>query len=673
MNVDQSASRGSTNPDAGGGIELPDEAGPITIGWWHNRFMTGCNGKGADCQLGHCPHESKWAKCISFTGSYEKAAPVGGPVERPGWDARNASGRTRQGRWWQSDEHGHQRAIILGKRYGYFADDVDDADLYESEALLAKFITRADAMSTRGDHWHALVWVPPHLRHLWPDRNVPGADIKGAGDGFVPVPGSVHYSGEPYQAVAGAVAIVATEEMLMAIRNQVVSDRARAAGYTGGSANGRQGDLLKELMRLPEGVSKEEARGRWMRRYDELNAVKDHDIDIDPDGLFDRQWRWRQGRRASGGAGAGQGRATGSVHCLRSSRTVCRVVKAEGGKPAAIHCEQPSTCGNDVRVYLAERDPWAIKLKVEAEARKYEKKTDWTPDDNGCPPGAWELYLEIADVRMDGRAPRESDDWVRGRDPSGSLLRWLTGMHLVIRNEEGSLDITGFPKIDKEKTTERTYPGYADAVRARMDAGGQWRAAKIEGGNWTDRDQIDAQVLKAHEALRGEAGKRGETGRITLADYCREIQPYALAHGRNAVTVSLVCRSRKRLLEAGLLHEDQPAERYIDDHEPTGVPATYAPGPETDKDRLELMGRWDTASLTFAETCERGWRAALEGLGIDPGTETRSRARLEELREAWKAARMAAFAAERDFRRWLRERPDGQRHGSRARKSRRGV
>ena len=284
------------------GIILPDGAEPLTIAWWHNRNIEQCDGKKTACALGHCLRcgTSKWVKTISFSGSYEEFAPAGKIAPKPRWEARGHHPARNRQKAWEGDENGHQLAIVLGREYGYFVPDIDIPELYKSDALLAKFITRADAMSTRGDHWHALVWVPPELRHLWPDKNIPGADIKGSGDGFVPVPGAYHYSGAQYEPVPGARAVVATEALLLAIRTQPVTERARAAGYTGGAANGRQGDLQRGLMRLPFPSTTEEAgREWWLAEYDRLEATKDHIIDPDPEGLFIRQWKWRQKKLAA--------------------------------------------------------------------------------------------------------------------------------------------------------------------------------------------------------------------------------------------------------------------------------------------------------------------------------------------------------------------------------------
>lgn len=294
------SSASGTGAGSSSSIEIPGEAEPLTTAWWHNRLPDACpnGGRAAECQASRCGHASKWVKALSFSGSYESNFPVGSNAARPQFQVAGYHPGTSRRKGWEGDEHGHQMAIVLGKRYGYFADDVDDDELYSSEALLARFIRREHAISTRGDHWHALVWVPPGLRCLWPEKGLPGADIKGSGDGFIPVPGSVHYSGARYEPVPGARVITATEELLLAIRDQPVTERALDAGYTGGSADGRQGDLLRGLMRLPAGTTEDEAREWWLAEYERLDGEKDHAIDPDPAGLFWRHWGWRERKNA---------------------------------------------------------------------------------------------------------------------------------------------------------------------------------------------------------------------------------------------------------------------------------------------------------------------------------------------------------------------------------------
>jgi hypothetical protein len=531
---------------------------------------------------------------------------------------------------------------------------------------------RGNVRSGSGRGLHCYMAIHPDLAHLVPRHGpIPGGDF--IANLYVPAPGTVHPTGGTYDLIDPVINVIEGAEgaailaRIGELRRQWQREHPEGhgggeGGREGGAGDGNEPACYRLVTTM--GGSKEEIRAAFdalvAAQIDGAGPGYGWDAE-EADERFGHYWEVRAGRETQTGGGS----------CLRRSCVECKTVVGEAGKPPAIHCIRGSSCGNVLRAYEAERDPWEIKLKLIAEAAKHEKREDWTHGDHGCPPSAWELYLDIADVRMDLRVPRRTDDWVTARDPAGTALRWLAGMHLVIVDPDGSLDVTGFPQVVADKSAERMRPGWGAAMAAHMDAGGEWRAAKIEGGSWTDAAELDAQVLKAHEALSGEAGARGETGRLTLARYCRAIQPYAIAHGRNGVTESQVCRSRKRLLEAGKIHEDKPGETYVSDHEWTRIPATYAPGPETDPGRRMLMAHWDTASLTLAESCERGWCAALHGLGIDPRTEVRSRPRLDELREAWLKVRKAAFLAEREAVKWARTAPR-RRAGARGGKGKAG-
>jgi hypothetical protein len=86
-----------------------------------------------------------------------------------------------------------QLGIVCTSVSGAIAADVDSPAEFESLELP---LTAASIIHTRGDGWHHLFDARAH-RSNWPrQKHVAGGDIKS--NGFVPVPGSVHYSGEAY-------------------------------------------------------------------------------------------------------------------------------------------------------------------------------------------------------------------------------------------------------------------------------------------------------------------------------------------------------------------------------------------------------------------------------------------------------------------------------------------
>jgi len=116
------------------------------------------------------------------------------------------------------------------------ADNVQEFGTTRTSAIAG----RDQALSTRDDHFHILVDARNIPVDQWPrQKPIAGADIKS--NGFVPVPGSVHYSGERYEPVihpGNKVTIVpCTPELLAAIRADQ-ADYAGKGGSTGSSGGG---------------------------------------------------------------------------------------------------------------------------------------------------------------------------------------------------------------------------------------------------------------------------------------------------------------------------------------------------------------------------------------------------------------------------------------------------
>jgi hypothetical protein len=103
--------------------------------------------------------------------------------------------------------------------------DVDYPELFATTRT-ARFIGRAQAISTVGERYHAQLDFRGVPAIAWPrQRPIRGADIKSRG--FIPVPGCVHYTGQLYQPVPGAVAVPWTRELLGAIIADQDDEQAR--------------------------------------------------------------------------------------------------------------------------------------------------------------------------------------------------------------------------------------------------------------------------------------------------------------------------------------------------------------------------------------------------------------------------------------------------------------
>lgn len=259
----------------------------LTLAWWHNAFTE----RGKRDQYGE--RLARFIKVLSHSGELAQFRYGSNePEPQPCLSKKHSHipGRSQ-----------HQRAIILTPETRFFAIDVDDPSLFYGTAT-SRLVSRHGAASTRGDGYHVLAHVPDELMHSWPSQcSIPGADVKS--NGWVPLPGSVHYSGELYKPNVrdgNLVTIEATAELLAAIR----TDRQKATSGTseGGAcdaADGQQGELLKRLMREAiecrwQEEDKAEAREWYAAQALGMPATKPADP-WDEDGAeeaFNRHWPW---------------------------------------------------------------------------------------------------------------------------------------------------------------------------------------------------------------------------------------------------------------------------------------------------------------------------------------------------------------------------------------------
>ena len=165
----------------------------------------------------------KWRKVLAHTGSMEQ---FGYGTDTPStWRGRF---QVCQVCTWQS------KAIAV---------DVDHEYEYASTRT-TWLITPELAFTRRGKwNWHALIDARCVPASDWPGQGpIAGGDIKS--NGFIPVPGSEHYSGDEYELARNpAVIVPATPELMAAIlADRADADAARSAGRyasaSGGSSSG---------------------------------------------------------------------------------------------------------------------------------------------------------------------------------------------------------------------------------------------------------------------------------------------------------------------------------------------------------------------------------------------------------------------------------------------------
>ena len=188
-----------------------------------------------------------------------------------------------------------QVSLICSPAAQFLAIDVDYPENLPGSATGA-LVSWSDAISVRGSHFHVGVDMRGVAAEEWPVQGrTAWGDVKAAG--FIPLPGSLHKSGEPY-AATGSAPLAATPELLKALRADRDEHALRrlnaarqalglaagtrlpdgtylyASGYAGGSwrelPDGAlaHDDELKDLvhdMHVEYGVEEAEVRAQWYR------------------------------------------------------------------------------------------------------------------------------------------------------------------------------------------------------------------------------------------------------------------------------------------------------------------------------------------------------------------------------------------------------------------------
>jgi hypothetical protein len=260
-------------------------------------------------------YDTKWSKVLAHRGRYEDLFRYG--EDHPSDQSARAD----------VDEGPLQKALILCPASGAGGVDVDREHGYTERAFrgvpaiypgdpqyrpatperyvpgfldtrTAALIGRAQALTTRGpDHYHILLDLRAIPIEDWPrQRPIAGADIKT--NGFIPFPGSWHYSGERYELTDfgrhGRGYVTAWPELIEAIKaDQDDLARARRAGGAhgggggGGDGGGHDGEIYSEVSKMVlRGLTRGQCYAEWLK----IAIARDPSWQFDEDD-FDRHYR----------------------------------------------------------------------------------------------------------------------------------------------------------------------------------------------------------------------------------------------------------------------------------------------------------------------------------------------------------------------------------------------
>jgi hypothetical protein len=196
---------------------------------------------------GDLASEVRWSKVLAHTGSYEQFA--------YGTDT-------------PSDWQGPLQTCLIGSpQSGTIFVDVDDENAYLGTRT-GQIVGRPHAASTRGGGFHIVIDARGVPGADWPRQGpIAGGDIKSRG--FIPLPGSEHYSGERYEPVRPSGPVLATRELIAAINADLADHRGKGGrdgnGGGGGSGGGHDGEVAAAVMSMVlRGLDREQCYEQWL-------------------------------------------------------------------------------------------------------------------------------------------------------------------------------------------------------------------------------------------------------------------------------------------------------------------------------------------------------------------------------------------------------------------------
>jgi hypothetical protein len=211
----------------------------------------------------------RWANQLSQAGEWAKV-----PLMRRGFAFADFTCGTDTPHQWapfNPPQAPVQIGLICSPQVHLLAVDVDHPDEFAGTRT-AGLLGRDDAMTTRGAGFHIGLDMRGVHPARWPRQGkIAGADIKAAG--FVPLPGSVHYSGQlyaPHRVTAGQLPylVPASDEILAALlADRSACTQVPRAAVPGGSSGGSpilDGEMAAAVLRcVMQGRSEAECYQLW--------------------------------------------------------------------------------------------------------------------------------------------------------------------------------------------------------------------------------------------------------------------------------------------------------------------------------------------------------------------------------------------------------------------------
>jgi hypothetical protein len=526
--------------------------------------------RNAFAKPGDDPYTIKLQKVFALTGTVER-------YERGTVTAKTAGDQ--------------QMGFVHSPKTGTMVIDADHEDFYASAVWEYLERTGARPISVRAEirrHWLVdAAWAVQ--RGLWVTQGaIVGGDIKS--NGFTPVPGCTHPSGDLYEPQldeAGNLHVVELTEELYQLLRESRGTKSQAQGLGGGGlGTGQEPALFSLTGRLvARGMDVEAAWAVWLEtalafeNQDPSWPWSEDDRDV-----FDGHWarvqemeEQKRKRQADTGKSPGH-----SVFPVNMAEPVEGPVLRTGKSPL------PGLMPwDDVDEDLPDHrlvDPKKLDAKLAAERNRHALSRDWDDSPEGeLNAEAKKITLDCAEVyqrlvyrQRAGTIP--TSDFLRSIDPTDACRHWLAE-HRLIAVYRGSIALFADPQRP-EKASEDPYPAYPGWSHGVNQWGEEFTNPKA-GYSWTreHHEKLDHRVEEFYAAAEGSPFP---TTQAMAAAYLNDPERRATdgTEAMRGATTGHVSASLRRLVEQGRLHVDAEKVMYRKKHMWWTIPAKYAAGPD---------------------------------------------------------------------------------------------